>query len=86
MSRAQKKSQSHEHQEQSAKESDSQLPHDGLVPRRVVLAYASTSKSTIYRWIKQGTFPAAIRTGSGSSRWHVADLRAWMEKIRGGAA
>ena len=36
------------------------------------------SRSTIYRWMKAGTFPAAIHLGSNMVRWKASDIDAWI--------
>ena len=38
------------------------------------------SRSTIYRWMKAGTFPAAIHLGSNMVRWKASDIAAWIEQ------
>jgi prophage regulatory protein len=42
-------------------------------------------RSSIYRNIKAGTFPAPVALGTGSVRWRYADIAAWangLEKAR----
>ena len=36
------------------------------------------SPSTIYRWIKEGKFPAPIHLGAHMVRWKVSDIEAWI--------
>lgn len=43
-----------------------------------VLAMTGHSRATIYRWIKQGVFPAGIKTGSKSKRWPRTDIEKWV--------
>ncbi len=37
--------------------------------------------STIYRYIKVGTFPAPLKIGGFSSRWRQSAVSAWMEAL-----
>jgi prophage regulatory protein len=62
------------------------LPAEGFVRERTVVPLFATSRSTLWRWIKEGRFPAPHKIGPGTTAWDVADLRAHMNKIRGGAA
>lgn len=50
------------------------------------------SRSTVYRWIGQGTFPAPVLLGGNIVAWRQSDLNAWinsrqpsMGRERGGA-
>ena len=36
------------------------------------------SRPTIYRWIKEGKFPAQIRLGANMVRWKTSHLETWM--------
>jgi predicted DNA-binding transcriptional regulator AlpA len=62
------------------------LPLEGFVSIKTVTAFFATSKSTLWRWIGEGKFPRPKLIGPGSSRFDVLELRAHIEKIRGGAA
>lgn len=35
------------------------------------------SRSTIWRWLKQGRFPQPIKLGAASTRWRLSDLEDW---------
>jgi prophage regulatory protein len=39
-------------------------------------------KSTIYRWIKKGNFPAPIKLGERTVGWLESDLKKWLETKR----
>ncbi len=45
-----------------------------------------TSPVTLWRWIRAKKFPAPTVLQSGSRRWSIATLRAYMRKLEGGAA
>jgi prophage regulatory protein len=36
------------------------------------------SPATIYRWIKEGSFPKPVRLGANMVRWKASDIEAWM--------
>lgn len=38
----------------------------------------SLSRSTIYRRIQAGTFPAPLDLGPGAVRWRLSDVDAWI--------
>ncbi|MFN3278238.1 MAG: helix-turn-helix transcriptional regulator [Paracoccus hibiscisoli] len=40
-------------------------------------------KSTIYKKISSGSFPAPIKLGQGISRWSQADVYNWIEDMKG---
>ncbi len=44
---------------------------------KTVKQRCTLSSSTIYRLIKQGTFPAPIRLSPGRVAWREADVSAW---------
>jgi prophage regulatory protein len=37
------------------------------------------SKSTIYKWVKDGRFPEPIILGDGASRWVEGEINEWLE-------
>lgn len=43
-----------------------------------VLETVGMKKSTIYKWIREGTFPAPVRLGVQSVGWREADIEAWL--------
>jgi len=49
---------------------------DYMSDRQLAARY-SIDKSTLWRWVKEGTFPSPIRLGLACTRWSVADLEAW---------
>jgi prophage regulatory protein len=36
------------------------------------------SRATIYRWVKEGSFPQPIHLGANMVRWKVSDIEAWI--------
>jgi prophage regulatory protein len=39
------------------------------------------SRSTIWRRVKEKTFPAPIRMGENSVRWRESDIRDWLATL-----
>jgi prophage regulatory protein len=50
---------------------------DRYLRRREVEAATGLARSTIYRRIEQGTFPAPFALGSNCVRWREQDLIEW---------
>ena len=36
------------------------------------------SAATLWRYVKNGTFPAPVKLGAKTTAWRVADVRAWL--------
>lgn len=43
------------------------------------------SRQTIWRWVREGHFPAPVRLGPSCTRWKLSDVKAW-EASKGAAA
>jgi prophage regulatory protein len=45
--------------------------------------WLNVSKSTVYKWVKEGNFPEPIILGEGdrsaASRWPLEDVQAWLD-------
>ena len=44
---------------------------------REVIAVLRVSRSTLWRWVKQGLFPKPVRLGPKAVRWRESDIAAW---------
>ena len=51
---------------------------DRIVRMKTVLARTGLSRSTIYRKIAEGTFPAQIRISTNGAGWKESDLDRWV--------
>jgi prophage regulatory protein len=49
-----------------------------IVRLKAVLARTGLSRSTIYRKIGEGTFPAQIRISINGAGWRESDLNRWI--------
>jgi prophage regulatory protein len=45
----------------------------------VVLKVTGLGRSTIYRWIAEGSFPAPVRLGRRAVAWRWSDLDRWTQ-------
>jgi prophage regulatory protein len=51
---------------------------DRIIRLKTVLARTGLSRSTIYRKIIEGTFPAQIRISTNGAGWRESDLDRWI--------
>jgi Predicted transcriptional regulator len=49
-----------------------------IVRMRTVLSRTGLSRSTIYRKIAEGTFPAQMKISTNSSGWYESDINRWI--------
>ncbi len=57
----------------------------GLLRLAEVCELLAVSRSTIYRRVSDGSFPAPIRLGSHSVRWRLEEVQAWRDALSGGS-
>jgi prophage regulatory protein len=50
-----------------------------IIRLKTVLARTSLSRSTLYRKIAEGTFPAQVRISINGAGWHESDIDRWVE-------
>lgn len=51
---------------------------DRIIRLKTVLARTGLSRSTIYRKIAEGTFPAQIKISINGAGWHESDINRWV--------
>ena len=51
---------------------------DRIVRLKTVLARTGLSRSTIYRKIAEGTFPAQLKISTNGTGWHESDINRWI--------
>ena len=51
---------------------------DRIIRLKTVLARTGLSKSTIYRKMAEGTFPAKLTISTNGSGWHESDISRWV--------
>ncbi|AEB85663.1 MULTISPECIES: helix-turn-helix transcriptional regulator [Comamonadaceae] len=54
------------------------LPDTGFVRQKLLLSFVPFSKSTLWRRVNEGVFPAPIRLSVGITAWRVEDVRRWI--------
>ena len=64
-------------------EATAHISNAGFASIRTVCSITTKSKPTIYRWVKNGLFPAPVRIGPNSVAWRAQDIRAWMDDPSG---
>ena len=52
---------------------------DRIVRLNTVLARTGLSRSTIYRKIAEGTFPAQLRISVNGAGWRESDINRWVD-------
>ena len=52
-------------------------PLRSLVRLPAVLKLTGLGRSTIYRWVADGSFPAPVRLGPRAVAWRWSDLEHW---------
>ncbi len=52
---------------------------DRILRRPDVEARTGLSRSTIYAWMKEGTFPKPVALGARLVGWKESDVTAWLE-------
>ncbi|WP_316232329.1 AlpA family transcriptional regulator [Bradyrhizobium sp. SZCCHNR1051] len=51
---------------------------DRIIRLKTVLARTGLSRSTIYRKIAEGTFPAQIKISVNGTGWHESEISRWI--------
>ena len=51
---------------------------DRIIRMKTVLARTGLSKSTIYRKMKEGTFPPQVRISANGAGWHESEINRWV--------
>lgn len=54
---------------------------DRLIRLPELLELTGTSKSTLWRWIRNGSFPPGVRSGPNSVRWRASQVQDWMDGL-----
>ena len=70
------------------------LPDDALVRQHQLIARADLpgfailpfSAPTLWRKVKNGTFPAPIKVSRNITAWRIGDVRSWLRTQTGGRA
>lgn len=55
-------------------------PHQRYAADKELSYFLGVSRQTIWRWVREGKFPAPIKLGPNCTRWKVSDIEAWEAK------
>lgn len=59
--------------------SDNLLPETGYIRQAQLVKIIPFSAATLWRKVKDGSFPSPVKLSSRVTAWRVEDIRAWME-------
>lgn len=59
----------------------SELPDTGYIRQLYLLHHIPFSAATLWRKVKDGTFPAPYRISERVTAWRVEEIRAWMQSF-----
>ena len=54
------------------------FPQAGFMRQAQLLVFVPISKSTLWRRVLAGTFPAPVKLSPGVTVWRVEDIRRWI--------
>ncbi len=66
---------------QNSQNTSKELPKNGYIRLSLLITFIPFSASTIWRKVKQGTFPKPIKLSENVTAWRAEDIHAWMNKI-----
>ncbi|MDZ7840406.1 MAG: AlpA family phage regulatory protein [Gammaproteobacteria bacterium] len=46
-----------------------------------VCDFVGVCRTTIYRWVSEGTFPSPVRISERAVRWRVDEIEAWRDAL-----
>ena len=58
---------------------DHSTNHEVLLTCRQIQERTGLSRSTILRKVRDGTFPAPVKTGKRAVRWRESDVSVWID-------
>lgn len=56
------------------------LPPQGMSRASQILPFLPFGKTTLYKWAKDGRFPAPVKYTKTMVAWRNADVLAWLEQ------
>lgn len=59
------------------------LPETGFIRKSQLIPYLlPISNTTLWKWCKEGKFPAPVQLSTRLSVWRVEDVRAWLAEAK----
>ncbi len=43
------------------------------------------TRATVWRWVREGKFPAPVKIGANCTRWRLSDVEKWETQQEGAA-
>ena len=62
-----------------------ETPSSYLRVSQIAPALIPVSQATIWRWVRQGRFPAAIKLSTKCSVWKTSDVHSWLASRKEGS-
>jgi len=69
-------------QNEYKKQDEWQKPQNRMLKLKEVAQITALSRSSIYLYVKRGTFPAPVKLGERSSAWKESEVRDWLDKAK----
>jgi prophage regulatory protein len=57
------------------------LPETGYVRQSLLVQYIPFSSATLWRRVKDGSFPAPVKLSPNVTAWDVSKVRDWMQSL-----
>jgi len=57
-----------------------QFPSTGFMRIKQVLQFVPTSRTTLWRWVKEGKFPTPLRLSEAMTVWKAEDVKNWIDQ------
>lgn len=57
-----------------------ELPQKGLISAKEMLPLLPIKRSTLWKWVKMGTFPAPVKVNT-LTRWHCHEVHEWLAQF-----
>lgn len=63
------------------KEKPEKLPTTGYIRLPLILSFIPLSPSTVWRKVKDGTFPRPIKLSKNTTAWKAENIHAWLDSL-----
>lgn len=69
------------HTTQSETQALPPLPSTGYIRQSLLVRYIPFSSATLWRRVKDGSFPAPVKLSPNVTAWDVTKVREWMQSL-----
>ncbi|MFK7160247.1 helix-turn-helix domain-containing protein [Marinospirillum sp. MEB164] len=56
-------------------------PEQSFLTVKATASRFGVSPATVWRWVRNGRFPAPVRLSDNCTRWRIADITAWENSL-----